>query len=237
MVGEVERTAIEGRAAAQQWNVEWRDRPAEALLGWVARTFGRDAVLTCSFGGAAGMVLLDMVVRARLPVAVLFLDTGLLFPETYALVEDVERHYGITITRQHPALSVAEQDAAYGAALYARDPDRCCGIRKVAPLSAALAPYRAWISGIRRDQTSERAATEPIVWSGKHNLLKVSPLASWDERAVWRYINANSVPYNVLLDQGYPSIGCVPCTSQASAENPRGGRWSGSAKTECGIHL
>ncbi|MBC8160126.1 MAG: phosphoadenylyl-sulfate reductase, partial [Roseiflexaceae bacterium] len=128
-------------------------------------------------------------------------------------------------------------DVQFGPQLFARDPDRCCGIRKVSPLAEALRPFDAWISGIRRDQSPTRAATEPLQWSAKHGLLKISPLAFWSERDVWRYIQAHHVPYNLLLDQGYPSLGCTPCTQPTSGENSRAGRWAGSGKVECGIHL
>ena len=218
-------------------NVHFRNQRAEALLDWASTTFGERVVLTCSFGGASGMVLLDMVARRARSTPVIFLDTGLLFPETYALANEAARHYGIDIAVQHPALTLEAQNRAHGSRLYAHDPDRCCGIRKVVPLADALRPYEGWISGIRRDQSSTRAATEPVQWSAKHNLLKISPLAFWSERDVWRYIHANHVPYNTLLDRGYPSLGCVPCTAQAGADDPRAGRWAGTGKVECGIHL
>ncbi|MCS6881447.1 MAG: phosphoadenylyl-sulfate reductase [Oscillochloridaceae bacterium] len=220
----------------QALNRRFRDAPPEALLAWAAAEFGDRAALTCSFGGAAGMVLLDMIARQRLPIAVIFLDTDLLFPETYALVAEVERRYGLPVIRQRPALSLEDQARLHGPALYSRDPDRCCAIRKVAPLAEALRPYQAWISGIRREQTAQRAATELVTWNAKYGLLKLSPLAAWSARQVWAYIGAHNVPYNPLLDQGYPSLGCAPCTRPASADNPRAGRWSGFAKTECGIH-
>ncbi len=217
-------------------NERFRAAPPQALLAWAAEQFGPRAALTCSFGGAAGMVLLDMVARAGLPLAVIFLDTDLLFPATYALAEAAARHYGVTIELRRPALSLDEQERIHGPELYGRDPDRCCAIRKVAPLAEALAPYAAWVSGIRREQTAHRATTEPVQWSAKHGLLKLSPLAYWGEREVWGYISANSVPYNPLLDQGYPSLGCVPCTRPAGGDDGRSGRWSGFAKTECGLH-
>lgn len=223
-------------AEISRLNERFRGRQPEALLVWAAEHFEATAALTCSFGGAAGMVLLDLVVQHRLPLSVLFLDTDLLFPATYALVEATERHYGITITRRRPALSLEEQARKHGPELYARDPDRCCAIRKVAPLAEALQPYQAWVSGIRREQTTQRAATEPVAWNHKHGLLKLSPLAHWDEREVWAYISAHDVPYNPLLNQGYPSLGCTPCTRPAGASDPRGGRWDGFAKTECGLH-
>jgi len=218
-------------------NARFRNAPSEELLAWAADTFGQQLVLTCSFGGASGMVLLDMVARLGRSTPIVFLDTGLLFPETYATAEQAAQRYNITIEYQRPALSLIEQDTQHGPRLYERDPDRCCGIRKVKPLADALAPYDAWISGIRRDQSSTRASTDLVQWNAKHQVLKISPLAYWAERDVWRYIHAHDVPYNPLLDQGYPSIGCAPCTSQAAGANTRAGRWAGTGKVECGIHL
>ena len=219
-------------------NTAFRDRTAEDLLDWATQRFGQQIVLTCSFGGASGMVLLDMIARIGVGTPVVFLDTELLFPETYALAEAAARRYGVAIERRRPVLTLAEQEVQEGAKLYERNPDRCCSIRKVKPLAEALQPYRAWISGIRRDQSSTRASTELVQWNTRHNLLKVSPLAYWTERDVWRYIHAHDVPYNTLLDQGYPSLGCGPCTRKVGAgEDLRAGRWAGFAKTECGIHI
>jgi phosphoadenosine phosphosulfate reductase len=219
-------------------NESFRERSAEDLLNWATAHFGQRIVLTCSFGGVSGMVLLDMVARIGCGTPVVFLDTDLLFPETYALAEAAARRYGVTIQHHRPVLTLAEQEIQDGARLYERDPDRCCSIRKVTPLAAALRPYDAWISGIRRDQSSTRANTELVQWNARHNILKVNPLAYWTERDVWRYVHANQVPYNTLLDSGYTSLGCAPCTSKAGAgEDLRAGRWVGFAKTECGIHV
>lgn len=216
-------------------NASFQGRSAEDLLDWATAQFGQRIALTCSFGGASGMVLLDMVARLDRATPIVFLDTNLLFPETYALAETVAQRYGITIERRQPALSLDAQASEHGPALYERDPDRCCGIRKVVPLADALRPYDAWISGIRRDQSASRADTQFVQWSARYQLLKINPLAYWTERDVWRYIMSYDVPYNPLLDQGYTSLGCAPCTRPASAG--RDGRWSGFAKTECGIHL
>lgn len=226
-----------GGDTIHQVNERFRNQPAEVLLDWATVEYGQQIVLTCSFGGASGMVLLDMVVRLGRNTPIMFLDTGLLFPETYQLAERVEQHYGIEVVTHQAALTLEDQERSYGPQLFARDPDRCCSIRKVAPLSEALQPFDAWISGIRRDQSKTRAATEHVQWSAKHNLLKISPLAYWTERDVWRYIHAHNVPYNPLLDQGYPSIGCAPCTRPASGDDLRAGRWAGTGKVECGIHL
>lgn len=218
-------------------NAHFADQPPEALLDWAAETYGDTITLTCSFGGPSGMVLLDMVVRAELPIPVTFLDTDLLFPETYALVEQVEQHYAITVRRQRPALSMHEQDRQEGQALYNRDPDRCCTLRKVLPLHDALQPYHAWITGLRRDQSSHRSSTALFQWSERYQRLKLAPLAFWDEKQVWRYIYRHDVPHNSLLAQGYRSLGCVHCTRLPTSDAPRAGRWQGFAKTECGIHL
>jgi phosphoadenosine phosphosulfate reductase len=237
--------SIASSVAASVWtepqlrhlNRLFRDRSPQALLNWATTYFGQKIVLTCSFGGASGMVLLDMVARLGRATPVIFLDTGLLFPETYALAEAAARRYGVRIERRTAALTLEEQDRQEGARLYARDPDRCCGIRKVAPLAEVLRPYRAWISGIRRDQSASRAETALLQWNSRHQVLKLNPLALWTDRQVWAYINANDVPYNPLLDQGYPSLGCAPCTRPAATADPRAGRWAGFAKIECGIHL
>ncbi len=218
-------------------NREFETCPVATLLDWATTQFGPQIVLTCSFGGPSGMVLLDMVARLERGTPVLFLDSDLLFPETYALAEAAAQRYGITIERRRPALSLKDQERLEGPRLYEREPDRCCGIRKVAPLAEALQPYQAWISGIRRDQSKTRAETRLLEWNTRHNLLKINPLAFWSEQAVWEYIHAHEVPYNPLLDRGYPSLGCMPCTRPANGKDPRAGRWAGHAKTECGIHL
>jgi phosphoadenosine phosphosulfate reductase len=218
-------------------NEQFRQQPPDALLRWAVEVFGQKVVLTCSFGGPSGMVLLDMLARIDRATPIVFLDTDLLFEETYALVDEVSRRYGIHITHQRPELTLQEQARQEGPELYKHNPDRCCGIRKVRPLSEALQPYAAWITGVRRDQSASRANAEPLQWSDRYQLLKLCPLAHWSERQVWDYIARHDVPYNPLLNQGYPSLGCTPCTRPASSDDPRSGRWATSAKTECGIHL
>jgi len=220
----------------ERLNEHFQNQPPEALLTWATQTFHPRLALTCSFSGPSGVVLLDMVVRSGLDMTVIFLDTDLLFPETYELAALAEQRYGIPIQRRRPALSLEEQDRQEGPHLYARDPDRCCHLRKVTPLAETLRDYDAWISGIRRDQSNTRATVHLLEWNTRHNLVKINPLAFWSDRQVWTYIHTHRVPYNPLLDQGYPSIGCIPCTRPASASNPRAGRWVGFAKTECGLH-
>lgn len=215
----------------------WEARAPEETLARVLNIFGRDAALSCSFGGPTGMVLLDMAVRVAPEVRVITLDTGFLFPETYALIEQVEERYGIRVERSVPALTAAEQADRHGEALWERDPDACCAIRKVEPMAAAMNGLKAWITGIRRDQSPTRKDTPIVRWDGKFGLLKVAPLAAWTEKQVWSYIVEHEVPYNPLHDSGYPSLGCTHCTRPIQiGEDLRAGRWSGRQKTECGLH-
>jgi phosphoadenosine phosphosulfate reductase len=186
----------------RELNEHFSRQSPEALLDWATATFAQDVVLTCSFGGPSGMVLLDMLASIGRDTPVVFLDTGLLFPETYALVEQIEQRYGTLVRRQLPALSLHEQERQEGPELYKRDPDRCCGIRKVTPLREALHPYAAWITGVRRDQSATRATAQPVQWNNRYNLLKMCPLAYWSEGDVWAYLTHHNVPYNTLLDQG-----------------------------------
>lgn len=225
------------REALDALNVRFRGAGAEALLRWAAEEWGERVALTCSFGGAAGMVLLDMLTNVAPQTPVLFLDTGLLFPETYALVERVRARYGIVPHPVAPAHSIDEQARTEGPNLWERDPDRCCGLRKVRPLAESLAPFDAWIAGLRRDGASTRRNTEMVEWSAKYNLVKLNPLAFWTEREVWGYIHKHDVPYNNLLDQGFRSLGCHTCTRLPTGADPRSGRWQGFNKTECGLHI
>ena len=209
--------------------------PAE-IIRWATATYAPNLALTCSFGGSSGMVLLDLLLRVNRDIPVLVLDTDVLFDETYRLIDTVERHYGIAVQRIRPTLSLEQQAAQHGPDLHAHEPDRCCAIRKVEPLARALKPYAAWMTALRRDQSSTRASTPVVSWNTKHNLVKICPLATWTDRDVWRYINEHGVPYNPLLDQGYASLGCHTCTSHPLNGDPRSGRWVGFAKTECGLH-
>ena len=220
-----------------EWNERFQAAAPQALLEWASARWGEQMALTCSFGGAAGMVLLDMVMAVAPITPVLFLDTGLLFPETYQLVAEVQARYGIVPQTVQPARTVAQQAAEEGPALWERNPDRCCGLRKVRPLAEALAAFDAWIAGIRRDGGGSRANTQLLEWSNKYHLVKLNPLAFWSERDVWRYIHQHNVPYNRLLDQGYRSLGCHTCTRLPTDADPRSGRWVGFPKTECGLHL
>lgn len=193
--------------------------------------------LACSFG-AEDMVLLDMLMKVDPAANVFYLDTNLLFSETYALRDWAVEKYGLpNLRRVSPKLTLAEQANEHGDALWSRDPNACCNIRKVAPLTAVLSEYDGWITGIRRDQAPTRANAQVFEWDAKFNLVKVNPLATWTNDQVWDYIHENDVPYNPLHDHGYPSIGCIHCTRPVKeGEDPRSGRWSGFQKTECGLH-
>jgi phosphoadenosine phosphosulfate reductase len=170
-------------------------------------------------------------------VPVFYLDTGFLFPETYALAEQAAQRYNFTPIAVRSSLTPERQAEEYGDELWARDPDRCCELRKVIPQREALASYNAWITGLRRDQSSTRAAMPAVQWDAKFGLAKISPLVNWSERQVWQYLAKHKVPRNELHGRGYPSIGCTYCTRPISeGEDLRAGRWSGFTKTECGLH-
>ena len=202
----------------------------EAIVAWTLATFPGKTALTVSFGGG-GVVLAHIVSRLDRSVPVLFLDTGFHFPETLAFKERFAGHYGLNVVDLHPATDPGP--------LYQTDPDRCCHIRKVEPLERVIGNYDAWISGVRQDQSAGRVATAVV----EHHeiagraITKVFPLARWSRADVTNYIKEHDVLYHPLLDQGYTSIGCWPCTRPtAPGEAERAGRWSGTAKTECGLH-
>ncbi len=210
----------------------------QEILQWAAGQYQPGLTLACSFGGPSGMVLLDMIMQIDRAVEVFYLDTDFLFPETYRLRDAVAKKYAFQPVGYMSLITPVEQAAKYGDALWGRDPDKCCAIRKVEPNERALAGKRAWISGIRRDQTKQRANMDIVEWDEKFGLVKVNPLANWTEALVWKYILDNGVPYNELHDKNYPSIGCTNCTKAVMpGEDPRSGRWQGFDKTECGLHV
>ena len=200
---------------------------------------GERAGLAMATGfGPEGVVLMHMLSRLAPDSTVFYTDTDLLFDETYALRDQLAQRLGIQFTRIHGGLSLDEQAAQHGPALWSRDPDLCCQLRKVAPLRQYLRTKQAWISAIRRDQTANRASAGLVEWDRSNGLVKLNPLAAWTSGQVWSYILKHDLPYNPLHDQGFPSIGCWPCTKAVVAgDDPRSGRWAGQAKTECGIHL
>lgn len=211
-------------------------RSAVEILAWAAERFGPQVTFATAFG-AEGCVLVDLIGRHGLAIDIFTLDTGLLFPETYALWRRLEDRYGLTIRAVRPAQTVEDQEAAHGPRLWERAPDRCCELRKVVPLREALAGFQAWITAIRRDQTPDRAAIQVVEWDSKFALVKINPLATWTASEVWAHLREYDVPYNPLHGAGYASIGCQPCTTPVAAgEDPRAGRWRGRGKTECGLH-
>jgi phosphoadenosine phosphosulfate reductase len=216
----------EAAAAARQWE----GAAPESVLEWAVSRFPARLALTLSFGGA-GVVLLHMLMAIDRTVPVVFIDTGFLFPETLAFKDAVIARYGVRVVTIGPAQDVGP--------LYMTDPDACCRARKVEPMRAALPAYDAWISAIRRDQSPARSTSSVVEYHETESrpIVKVHPLIAWGRADVWRYITDHDVPYHPLLDQGYSSIGCWPCTRPTVAgESERAGRWSGTGKTECGLH-
>lgn len=208
-----------------------------AALRWAYEHFAHDEIaLACSFG-AEDVALVDMISKLAPEAQLFYLDTNFLFPETYQTIEAVRAAYPLRIRQVLPPLTPEEQAAQYGDELWRRDPDACCSIRKVQPLTQVLSGLKAWITGIRREQSPTRANAQVVEWDRKCGLVKINPLVAWKDADVWKYILENNVPYNPLHDQGYPSIGCTHCTRAVRpGEDPRAGRWSGFQKTECGLH-
>lgn len=210
---------------------------APQVLRWAFDKFGSNVAISSAFG-AEGMTLIDMASRIHQNFRLFTVDTEFLFPETYNLMDQIEERYGIRIEKVYSLLSPQEQEHQHGAALWTRDPDRCCELRKVEPLRRKLAELDAWITSIRRDQTSFRVGARKIEWDTKFGLVKINPIADWSTKQVWRYLHDHKVPYNALHDRNFPSIGCTHCTRAIRpGEDPRAGRWSNFAKTECGLHV
>ena len=229
------RPVSELRALAERGARELENATAEEIVRWVADNFDVErTAVACSMADA----VLPHVVASALPgVDVLFLDTGYHFIETYVTRDEVERALDVRVVDVKPKQTVAEQDAEFGAELFARDPNLCCARRKVEPLQRALTGYELWFTGVRREEAPTRTATPFVSWDEKNGLVKVNPLAAWTFDELVEYATANAVPLNLLLTAGYPSIGCEPCTKPvAEGEDPRSGRWAGLAKTECGLH-
>jgi phosphoadenosine phosphosulfate reductase len=203
-------------------------------LGWAIEAFDEHFAITSSMGET---VLMHMAAQVRPGVAVLFLDTGYHFPETIGTRDAVAATYDVNVHTLLPLMTVEEQDAAFGAKLHERDPDLCCAMRKVEPLDRGLSPYLAWASGLRRDQSSTRRHIKVVDWDAQRGKVKVNPLATWTQEQVDEYAGKYGLLTNPLMYDGYPSIGCAPCTRRIEAgEDSRAGRWSGTGKVECGIH-
>ncbi len=229
------RSNDELRVLAENGARELGDAPADAVVAWVARNFDTSlATVACSMADA----VLPHLVSQYLPgIDVLFLDTGYHFAETYATRDAVARELSVRVVDVLPKRTVAEQDAEHGKDLFARDPNLCCALRKVEPLGRSLEPYELWFTGVRREEALTRTATPLVAWDPKNGLVKVNPLAAWTFDQLLDYASAFSVPVNPLMADGYPSIGCAPCTARvAPGADPRSGRWAGLGKTECGLH-
>lgn len=221
----------------KQLNHYFASQEPQEILQWGLATFWPDIALATSFG-PTGIVLMHLIQQIRPEITIFYLDTGLLFPETYALRDELTVRLKLQFTPVLPHLSLEEQTAQYGLDLWSCQPNLCCYLRKVEPLHSFLAARRAWITGIRRDQTALRASAEPVEWDDANGLIKLNPLAGWSTTQVWAYINAHNLPFNALHRQNYPSIGCWPCTQPvAPGQDARAGRWPGWDKSECGIHL
>lgn len=221
------------------WSESFESKPPQEALAAVIERYAPKIVLACSFG-AEDVVLVDMVHRINPTIPLFYLDTDFLFPETYATRDRIIKHYDLKpdqVLQVKSLLTPERQAQVHGEALWKSDPDRCCQLRKVEPLARALKGFDAWITGIRREQAPSRANAKLIEWDSKFELVKVNPLVNWTWADVWTYIKVYEVPYNELHDRNYPSIGCTHCTTPVMpGEDPRSGRWQGSAKTECGLH-
>ena len=222
------------RELAARGAAELSGAGAEELLAWTDRHFGSNYVVAANMQDA---VLVDLAAKVRPGVDVLFLDTGYHFPETLGTRDAVESVYDITVVNVTPEHSVADQDRLLGKDLFARDPGQCCQLRKVIPLRSALSNYAAWVTGIRRVESPTRADAPLIGYDEAFKLVKINPLAAWTDDDMQAYIEDNGVLVNPLVEEGYPSIGCAPCTARpVEGADPRSGRWQGRAKTECGLH-
>jgi phosphoadenosine phosphosulfate reductase len=215
---------------------ELEDAAPQQILRWAADTYGPGLTMATAFG-AEGCLLMAMLAEIGRDIHVFNLDTGYQFPETLETRERIRRRYGIDVELVRSEETVTEMESRLGGPIHGTRPDECCRLRKVEPLKRALARKTAWISAIRRDQTIHRAHADIVEWDRKFGLVKISPLANWTKKDVWRYIVENDVPYNPLHDQGFPSIGCWPCTrAVAPGQDDRAGRWAGLQKIECGLH-
>lgn len=238
----MEEVTVQSRpaeAALKALSDSFESKSPQAVLAYALDRYFPRIVLACSFG-AEDVVLVDMIQRINPRVPLFYLDTEFLFPETYALRDRIVQKYGLPAEQVIQLTSHLRPDgqaAQYGEALWLRDPDLCCQLRKVEPLTRVLRGYTAWITGIRREQAATRAGAGLVEWDRMFQLVKFNPLAAWTAADVWNYIRTNQVPYNALHDHNYPSIGCIHCTEPVlPGEDPRSGRWKRFGKTECGLH-
>ena len=219
------------------WEPKDETKGAAHVVDWAYETYGDEIIYACSFG-AEGIVLIDLISSVKEDASIVFLDTDLHFQETYELIEKVKRRYPLLqINMKKPALTLEEQASQYGSALWRRDANQCCYLRKIKPLEDALDGATTWISGLRRDQSPSRSNTNFVNKDERFQSIKVCPLIYWTWEDVWSYIRLNNLDYNELHDQKYPSIGCIPCTSPVESNgDSRSGRWQDLNKTECGLH-
>ena len=228
-------TETDLRELAARGAVELEGASAEELLRWTDENFGAGYVVASNMQDA---VLVDLAAKVRPGVDVLFLDTGYHFAETIGTRDAVESVYDVHIVNVTPENTVAEQDELFGKDLFAREPNQCCRMRKVEPLGKALRSYSAWVTGVRRVEAPTRANAPLISFDEAFKLVKINPLAAWSDDDMQNYMTANGVLVNTLVDEGYPSIGCAPCTTKpVTGADPRSGRWQGLNKTECGLHV
>ena len=222
-----------------QANRELEGATPQEILLWAARRFHPRLLMATAFG-AEGCCVIHMLAEIEPGVTFINLETGYQFPETLELRERIRERYGIAVEYVRPELTVEEYEAEHGGPLHGLRPDQCCHDRKILPLRRALARHAplAWISAIRKDQTTDRNLADVVQWDAKFNLVKVNPLLNWTKKDVWAFVVKHDVPYNPLHDRDYPSIGCWPCTRPVSpGEDDRAGRWAGKVKKECGLHV
>jgi phosphoadenosine phosphosulfate reductase len=237
--GLAQRTTLEDpeqmRTLAEQAAEDLADAPAEEVIRWAVDTFGERICVTSSMTDA---VIIHLASAVHAGIDVVFLDTGYHFAETIGTRDAVAATLPINLINATPKQTVAEQDATYGKDLFATDPDKCCALRKVEPLNRVLSGYKAWVTGVRREEAPTRANTQVVEYDAKRDMVKLNPIAPWTQADLDEYITDNGVLVNLLQYDGYPSIGCQPCTKQvAPGEDPRSGRWAGQGKVECGLHV
>jgi len=235
----VQQNARPTKEALQALSASFESKQPQDVLAYALERYVPNIILACSFG-VEDVALVDMIQKINPRTKLFYLDTDFLFKETHEVKDRLIVKYGLTpeqVVQVKSLLTPEQQAAQHGEALWSRNPDQCCQLRKIEPLMRVLSGYAAWITGIRRDQVPTRANAGLVEWDQKFNLVKFNPLAKWTSEDVWGYIKVHEVPYNELHDCHYPSIGCTHCTAPVMpGEDPRSGRWKNFAKTECGLH-
>lgn len=222
-----------------QLNQQFETADPGKILSWGYETFAKEMVLGTGFG-SSGVFLIHQLQTYGIDIPIFYLDTNLLFDSTYELKDRIEARYNIDITRVIPELSLKEQADRFGDELWKRNPNQCCFYRKVLPLRNYLSDKKAWVTGVRRSQSDTRNQVRIIDWDEENEVIKINPVAHWSGEKIWDEIHRLDLPYNPMHDEGYPSIGCIPCTQPVNASkesDDRNGRWNGTDKTECGIHF